>query len=319
MPGLDDLTRSLLQSQGQGNIYSAGNQASRNWYPAKVINIDDPSEQNRIVCRILNLDENGDIKGGRDRDVPDSKLPFCICMNPPHIHIRPMVGEMVYVSLENPSDNSAPRYYIGPIITSKLKLKYQEYNEAVKVFDDTAFPVNQSVNSKPKVASLFPDISDIALQGRDDSDLMLKQREAYLVAGKFKPNSFEANIEMPSYLQLKQFDNIKTGPLKAFSQANLQSSNVNIYSPLGKFRGLDLAKYETNEDLKSFGDLANKLHPAVFGDELVKLWEVVLRVLITHIHTPQSPLVPTPDSAILQQYTVSGKLQDLLSKHVRIN
>lgn len=317
--GLNDLTQSLLNSNGQGNTYSQGNQTARNIYPAVVINIDDPTEQNRIIARIINLDQDGNIKGGRDRDTQDDKLPFCVPMLPEHFHVRPLVGEMVFIFLENPSDNSAPRYYIGPITNSKLKLKFQDYKEAVKIFDYTIFNVNNQTQGTPKVASAFPDQADVAMQGRGDADLMLRQREVYLVAGKFKPNSFDINTETPSYLQLKQFDNIKTGPLKAFSQANLQSTNINIFSPVGKFRDKSLAKFEVNEDLKSFGDFTNTLHPTVFGDELVKLLDLIIRVLLTHIHTPQSPLLPTPESENIQEYTVEGNLQNILSKHIRIN
>lgn len=321
MPGgLDDLTQSLLNSNGQGGAtYSSGNQASRNIYPAVVTNIDDPTEQNRIIARIVNLDQDGNIKGGRDRDTPDDKLPFAVPMLPEHFHVRPLVGEMVYIFLENPSDNSAPRYWIGPIITSKFKLKLQDYKEAIKVFDYTVFNVNQTTKDKPKIVTAFPEQSDVAIQGRDDADLILSQREAYLVAGKFKPNTFEINTEAPSYLQLKQFDNVTTGPLKTFSQANLQSTNINIFSPLGKFRNKDLAKFEVNEELKSLGEFANSLHPAVLGDELIKVLNLIIIVLLTHIHTPQNPMLAIAASKELQEYTVEGNLQNLLSKFIRIN
>jgi len=319
MSGLNALTQSLLNSNGQGNNYSQGNQSSRNIYPAVVINVDDPTEQNRIIARIVNLDQDGKILGGRDRDTPDDKLPFCVPMLPEHFHVRPLVGEMVFIFLENPSDNSAPRYWIGPIPSSKLKLKFQDYKESVKIFDYTVFNVNSDTKNKPKVVTAFPEQADVAVQGRGDADLMLRQREAYLVSGKFKPNSFDINTGTPSYLQLKQFENVTTGPLKAFSQANLQSTNVNIFSPIGKFRDKNLAKFEKNDDLQSFGDFASTLHPAVFGDELVKLLDLIIRVLLSHIHTPQKPLIPIPESKELESYTVDGSLQNILSKHIRVN
>ena len=319
MAGIDDLTKSLLNANGQGNIYSQGNQSARNIYPAIVVNIDDPTEQNRVIARIINLDQNGKILGGRDRDTPDEKLPFCVPMLPEHFHVRPLVGEMIFIFLENPSDNSAPRYWIGPITNSKLELKGQSYNAAIKIFDYTVFNVNQKTENKPKVATAFPEQADVAIQGRGDADLMLRQREAYLVSGKFKPGTFDINTETPSYLQLKQFDNVKTGPLKAFSQANLQSTNVNVFSPIGKFRDKNLSKFEKNDDLQSFGDFASSLHPVVFGDELVKLLDLIIRVLLNHIHTPQNPLLSIPESKDLQEYTVDGSLQNILSKHIRVN
>lgn len=317
--GLNDFTQSLLNANGQGNNYSQGNQSSRNIYPAVVINIDDPTEQNRIVARIINLNQNGEIFGGRDRDTPDDKLPFCVPMLPEHFHVRPLVGEMVYIFLENPSDNSAPRYYLGPMINSKLKLGFQDYKDAIKIFDYTQFNVNQKINNNPKVFTAFPEQADVAVQGRGDSDLILRQREAYIVAGKFIPNTIDINVQSPSYLQLKQFDNITTGPLKTFSQANLQSTNVNIFSPIGKFRDKNLSSFEKNEELESYGEFASTLHPLPFGDELVKVLDLIIRCLLNHIHTPQNPLVSNPESKILQEYTIEGNLQNILSKHIRIN
>lgn len=319
MAGIDELSRSLLNSNGQGNIYSQGNQSTRSIYPAIVINTDDPTEQNRVVARIINLDQNGNILGGRDRDTPEEKLPFCVPMIPEYLHVRPLVGEMIFVFLENPSDNSAPRYWIGPIISSKLKLKTQDYKEAIKIFDYTVFNVNKSTKNDAKVSNAFPEQADVALQGRGDADLILRQREAYLVSGKFKPNSLDINTETPSYLQLKQFDKVDKGSLKSFSQANLQSTNINIFSPIGKFRDKNLSKYEKNDDLTSFGDFANSLHPIVFGDELVKLLDLIIRVLLTHIHTSQKPLLPIPESKELQDYTIDGNLQNILSKYIRVN
>lgn len=319
MAGIDELSRSLLNSNGQGNIYSQGNQSVRSIYPAIVTNVDDPTEQNRVVARIVNFDQNGNVLGGRDRDTPDEKLPFCVPMIPEYFHVRPLVGEMIFVFLENPSDNSAPRYWIGPIISSKLKLKTQDYKEAIKIFDYTIFNVNKSTKNDAKVSNTFPEQADVALQGRGDADLMLRQREVYLVSGKFKPNSLDINTETPSYLQLKQFDKVDKGPLKSFSQANLQSTNINIFSPIGKFRDKNLSKYEKNDDLTSFGDFANSLHPIVFGDELVKLLDLIIRVLLTHIHTPQKPLLPIPESKELQDYTIDGNLQNILSKYIRVN
>lgn len=319
MGGINELSQSLLNANGQGNTYSKGNQTVRNIYPAVVINIDDPTEQNRIIARILNLNEEGKVLGGRDRDTPDDKLQFCVPMLPEHFHVRPLVGEMVYIFLENPSDNSAPRYWMGPITTSKLKLQFQDYKESIKIFDYTVFNVNNTTKTNPKIATAFPEQSDVAIQGRGDADLILRQKEAYLVAGKFKQNSFDINIDTPSYLQLKQFDNVTIGPLKSYSQANFQSTNINLFSPIGKFRDKNLAKFEKNDELLSFGDFASSLHPMVFGDELIKLLDLIIRVLLTHIHTPQVAMLSIPESKKLQEYTIDGSLQNILSKYIRIN
>lgn len=324
MPGYDKLSRAALQAQGiTGGLTSDGNQTARNIYPAIVISNEDPLGMKRIVARIISLDENGQVNGGRDRDTPDNQLPFCVPMMPNHFHIVPLVDEMVYVFLENPSDNSAPRYYMGSQINSPFKLKFQQYVEANRVFKYTNFNLNQNKDGNLEAASILPKLGDIAIQGRTDSDLILRPRELFLVAGKFNKGTTEINTETPSSFQLIQNENPEDDNgedlIPKYSQANLVSSNINIYSPRGSFRDESIAEFEINEDLKSFGDVANSLRPAVFGDELIKLLDLIIRVLLNHIHTPQKPLVAIPESDELSSYTVEGDLQRIISNHIRIN
>lgn len=320
MPGIDSLAKSTLQSQGQGGgVSSSGNQAARNIYPAIVVNDEDPLGMKRVVARIISLDETGRVNGGRDRDTPDDKLPFCVPMMPNHFHMVPLVDEMIYIFLENPSDNSAPRYYIGSQINSQFKLKFQAYNEAVEVFKYTEFNLNQDKSGNIEAQTVLPKQGDIAVQGRTDADLILRPREVFLVAGKFDKGTLDINQTTPSSLQLAQRENTDTNLIPAYSETNLTSTNINIFSTRGKFRDEDISGFETNEDLESFGELANTLHPAVFGDELIKLLDLIVRVMLNHIHTPQSPLVPFPESEELSAYTVEGALQDIISNHVRIN
>lgn len=335
---IDKLANSILQNQGFGGaIASDGNPSNRIVYPAIVVNNEDPLGMKRIVARIISLDNEGNINGGRDRDTPDNQLPLCIPMIPNHFHIIPLVDEMVYVILENPTDNSAPRYYIGSQINSQYKLKFQQYVEANRVFKKTSFNLNKNKGADPQAATIFPKEGDIALQGRNDSDIILKPREVYLVAGKFEKGTNSANITSPGSFQLIQKENnenenniggvagdvigalTKKPLIPRYSQTNLTSSNINIYSHLGKFREESLSDFEINADLESFGELANTLHPAVFGDELIKLLDLMVRIMLNHIHTPQQPLVTTPESQELSQYTIDGSLQNIISNYVRIN
>ena len=316
----DDLSRAALQGQGVGGgTSSEGNPSSRLVYPAIVINDEDPLGMKRVIARIISLDETGRNNGGRDRDTPDDKLPFCVPMMPNHIHIMPLEGEMVYVILENPSDNSAPRYYMGCQINSQFKLKFQSYVEANEVFKYTDFNLNQNKSGNEEAATIFPKVGDIALQGRTDADLILRPREVFLVAGKFDKGTLKVNKESPSNFQLIQKENDDEELIASYSQANLVSTNINLFSPRGKFRDAGIAEFEKNEDIKSFVEIADTLHPAVFGDELVKLLDLIVKVMLNHIHTPQMPLVPFPESEELSSYTVEGELQNIISNHIRIN
>lgn len=314
----DRLSQSILTNSGQNKTAIDGANQNRLVYPAIVVNVDDPLELNRLQARIINLDEQENIVGGKDRDRTDANLPLCFPLLPEFFHSRPTVGEMVLLIIENPLDETSPRYWMGPIINTQLKLKYQGYKEAIKLFDQTLFNVNPTTQNKKQAPGILPGPGDIALQGRSDADLVLRNREAYLVAGKFTEGTLDANISNPCFLQLRQII-IDDARQEEISQANLQSTNVNIFSPKGKFRDKNIARFEVNEELGGFGDIASSLHPAVFGDELIRLLDLIIVTLLTHIHTPQSPLTPTPFSAELQAYSVTGKLQNLISKHVRIN
>lgn len=443
MPKEDILAQRALQNAGQGN-YSANMSSSRGIYPAIVVpyGTNDNSEQNRIRVRIVNVQEDGKIQGksnsgneenynnyaGKDRGILDENLVLCMPLLPEFFHVRPQVGEMVFVIVENPGDASSVRYWIGPIISSKLKLSFQGYEDAFKIFNKTSFISNQKTSGDLNLSTLLPGDADVAIQGRNDADLILKNREVFLIAGKFSDQkNFQVNTEYPSYLRLKQINNATatesekgtvvivkhkinveiaqdnsnkfvgtiivkdavtslelindsnsylvrsdiinwlndqidsakekypnwefsssapefknyltrfdktstpdTGSalltttsnqeiLQKYSEAIMVSTNINIYSPRGKFRGDDIKSFEKNQDLKSFGQFSDTLHPAIFGDETLRVLDLIIKLLLNHIHTPEMPLVQTSLSDELKKYTVDGLLQNLISNHVRIN
>jgi hypothetical protein len=226
---------------------------------------------------------------------------------------------------------------MGSQINNPFKLKFQKYEEANRVFKKTKFNLNLNKNNNLDASVVLPKIGDIAIQGRTDADLILKPREVFLVAGKFKKGTLDSNLESPASLQIIQKENnsnksdvltelsgglingASSRLIPSYSQSNLTSTNINLYSIRGKFRDSALAEFEVSEDLKSFGDLANSLHPSVLGDELIKLLDLIIRVLLNHIHTPQMPLIAISESDKLSSYTVNGNLQRIISNHLRIN
>lgn len=437
------MTVNNLASHASSSAFGGGGlNSKRILFPAIVVPFgnNDRSEQGRIRARIVAIDdttgeiigrnnrdigslENYDSLSGTDRGIPDSELVLCIPFLPQFVAVTPQVGEMVYLILENAADKASTRYWIGPIITSKLKLPFQGYEDAVAIFDKTNFYSNKKLDgSALSVENIFPKSSEVALQGRQDADLILKNRELLLIAGKMNVKNFTVNTKQPSFLRLKQIDSVeqvknkinypdathnilatisKSGseytsiikvifkvtnftmendidisvtrddavnftkrkigeykekykrwkliteideflnedkmyffkaekkkeeqdekdkyPFNSYSLAELVSTNINFHSPRGKFRGDEIKDYEISEDLKALSELANSLHPSVFGDELVKLLDLMIRYLIDHIHQPQSPPIETSISDTIKTYTVKGNLQNLLSNLIRIN
>ena len=335
------LSETLLTQNGQGSGFRLhGNEGSlRIIHPAIVRSVDDQAGFNRIQAEIVELDVNGNVIPGKDRNIQKERLPICIPLISEIFHGRPQVGECVLIIAENPSDITSPRFYVGPLLTSQIKLAYQPYEESVSIFNAGSFNTQNNFNGptlqgQAKQSSVLPSPSEVALQGRKDADVVLRPREVEIRAGKFKLDSTsELNNETPCRLQLKQIDynpystGIRTADQRLseefvpYSQFNLESTNINLISNEGKFREFNANNPEnqSNPRLKDFGDIASRLHPAVFGDELIDLLKLILQFLLTHIHTPQSPPLSNNISTQLEPYLNSGKINDLVSNVVRLN
>lgn len=334
------LADSFANSGGQGGGGGQNIQNNRIIYSAIVRDNTDYAGFNRLKCEIVSLDENGIIKPGKDKDTPLDKLPICIPLLPEYVHVRPQIGESVLILCENPQDLSSTRYWIGPVISQQTKLSYQSYSDASEIFKINTYAQknttsNPTTNNLNKAGVYFPQPADIALQGRQDADITFTPRKVVMRAGRFKKDSTEPNTTTPCYFEIKQVDSEQKNPnsiqlfdrlssatntFKPFSQSNIHSTNINIYSPEGKFKKFNGAvETEISERLKDFGDIANSLHPTVFGDELIILLKLIIRFLITHIHTPQSPAIPNDLTPQLMQYLEGAKIQELISNCIRIN
>jgi len=334
------LGESLMSMGGQDTHRSDGGSSNRIIYPAIVRSVTDLAGQNRLKAEIVIIDKDGNIRPGKDKDTPLDKLPICIPLISEFTHIRPQIGECVLIIPENPSDLTSVRYWIGPLISSQLKLSYQSFEDVNDIFKQNTFSSIQGITGNPtkqadsKTGAVLPQETEIAFQGRKDTDLIFSQREIKLITGKFKKGTVEVNVETPCYIQQKQFDDdpeINTGikifdklsksDFRPFSQQNITSTNINIFSPEGKFRDPEQFKEENkrNPMLKYYGYNAQKLHPVVFGDELIKLVKLMLNYMVNHIHTPQSPPLSNSTSEELEPYINGNKLYDMISDKIRVN
>jgi hypothetical protein len=340
-----DMAESLLSSSGQDNHRGDASSTLRIIYTAIVRDTNDYAGLNRLKAEIVTLDENGNIKPGKDKDTPLDKLPICIPLIPEFVHVRPQVGEAVLIISENPLDLSSPRYWMGPVISQQTKLPYQSYTDASEIFKINTYSQknttsNPTTNNLNKAAVYFPQPSEIAFQGRQDADITFSPRSVIIRAGRFKKGTTDLNTATPCQIEIKQVDvenknpnSIKifdklsiTSPssestFKPYSQMNYQSTNINLYSLEGKFRKTDseASEAETSDRLKDFGDIAKTLHPVAFADELAILLKLIIKYLIIHVHPPQSPALPNATSEQLQQYLTGTKMQDIMSNVIRVN
>lgn len=336
-----NLSESLMTNNGQAFYRLAGNPSQRIIFPAIVKEVFDNAGYNRIKAEIVNLSPNGEIFSGKDKDSTLKQMPLCIPLLPEYMHVRPKVGECVLLLLENPSDPTSARYYIGPIITQQTKLEGQSFQSSNQaIFNKASFNGNQiggspTTNSTNDAGQLFANQNEIAIQGRQNSDVVLGNNYVKIRAGIFNNlQEFKENIEHKCQIELKIVDKpiSTTGSLIAdvalnatfekFSQQNIIASNINLISPEGKFRKASDAVNEMkyNPRLQDFGEEAKTLHPAVLGDELVEVLINIINYLFTHVHPPQSPSLPNNYGFYLEK--LRNKLfmsSKILSNHVRLN
>jgi hypothetical protein len=183
--------------------------------------------------------------------------------------------------------------------------------------------------------TLFAKQDDIALQGRNNSDMVLSNNQVKIRTGIFNNLlDFKENTDYPCQIELKIVDKpiSSTGvrladseintTFEIFSQQNIKATNINLISPEGKFRKITAAKDELkyNPRLNDFGDEAKTLHPAVLGDELVEVLINMINYLFSHAHAPQSPPLANNYAFSLLKFRDKAYLSaKILSNHVRLN
>ena len=135
---------------------------------AKVLSVIDDKAGLRIKVRI-EPDDN------ECKTVDD--LPFCYPLIPKHFHINPKVNEMVLVITNVLGVTKSRRWFIGPIISQQYNLNYDPFNfSARSILDNGKYstPLPRP-ELNPDNEGTYPDREDIAIQGRQNADLILKE------------------------------------------------------------------------------------------------------------------------------------------------
>ena len=250
-------------------------------------------------------------------------LPFCYPLLPKHFHINPKVGEMVLVITSVLGLTKGRRWFIGPIISQQYNLNYDPFNFSAKSILDKgkmATPLPRP-ELNPDNEGSYPDREDIAIQGRQNADLILKDNEVRLRCGfKREPNGNPQNTllfnrEDLSYIQMK-YKKLKDHNKNDFASCiNIVADRINLLSHDSKtpFTLNDRKSLITDEELVK---ILEKAHPLPYGDELIEFLKQLIEVIRTHTHpfAMDPPCFTTPQIDVL-----NTNLDEMLSNSVRIN
>lgn len=281
----------------------------------EVVSISDSADAGRILVRIKGVDDK----------TKDADLKMAFPLIPKHLQVMPKIGESVFViKLDLKDTNYINRYWIGPIISQPQKLnKDQHFFSSQAALPSGVVDLEAAPSNKPEARGVYPDKSYIAIQGRNNSDLILKDNEILLRAGQHeykKPLQF--NQKNPGYFQIKynvqvkeKLDNGGTKD-KKYTVANIIADKIHLLSHKGtkNFPLVDRNQYIT-PDIMS--DIINNAHPLPYGDILLEFIEAAKAYILNHVHSYHGNK-PIAEKNIADNF-INFDLSRINSKNIKID
>lgn len=251
----------------------------RNVYWGEVVSIDDPTDGGRIRVRIADLDNK----------TPNENLPYAYPLIPKHFHIYPQVGEVVRIILEDVNYPQRSRFWMGSVISQPHKIGYDNIYTALSTTNLAVTAPEKAPSTYPEAKGVYPNIEDIALVGRENTDLILRERDVELRAGKHEyDNNLVLNKKNPASVRLL-FEQIS---------GKTQSSVVTMADKIAFISHEGIPKFKAAQiDEKEREEIFATGHPLGRGDVIVEALEILRKAIIQHIH-PYSGL-PSDKSGII--------------------
>lgn len=247
------------------------------------------------------------IKGVDPPNFTLDDLPYAFPFLPKSVHIKPKIGESVFVLTQDGSFDD-DRFYFGPIISQPHKLGYDSLTPLSFLKAGLIKP-DIAPSTDPNNIGVTMDDDDIGLQGRGNTDVILKPSEIRIRAGK-SLDFRTLNRENPAYVQVKYDMSTNKGAI------NIVSDYINILSheSVTKF---DLSNPDSLISDDEYAKIISKAHQLPFGDTLIDFLNLVLKAVATHVHQ-YAGLPPDLNQTELKDL-LAFELDKILSKNIRIN
>lgn len=272
----------------------------KNVYWGEVISIKDETDGGRITVRI----------DGLDNQLKENNLADCYPLMPKFVHLYPQKGEIVRIILEDVRYPQRGRYWIGSIISQPQKIKFDNRFSALSTTNAAISLPQPAPSTIPDAAGIYPNIKDVALLGRDNTDIILRERDIEMRAGMHElDNNLKLNKLNPASVRLT-FD-ITTG------NSETVSSNIHMADKIALISHDGIPKFKSNQlDAADRDKIFSEAHPLGRGDVIVDALEILRKAIIEHIH-PYSG-VPVDKSGIVIDLEKVDFTQ-LLQKNIVIN
>jgi hypothetical protein len=323
-------------STARKSSYAVGD-SYRSLVIGEVKDVNDPEGLGRIKVRIKGVPGLGG-----DDSKSDSELPWAFPLMPKMFSIQPKKGESVYIFYFSKDKQHADRMYIGPIISQPQKLNFDShYGTALAGFTFGTQAPNVNIDDIPDLQGVFPKLSDVSIEGRYNTDIIQKDNEVLIRAGKFEtitpsPENiydFKFNKKTQGFIQIKndiEIVNFNDTSIEKGTVTNVVANKINLITHSGGQPRFDV----TNQnDLISDDELSKILlpewaggaHRLPFGDVLLEYLTLLKQALFFHVHNGNGKTATdlTTSGNIQAMAAFKAKAEDLekrmLSNNIRIN
>lgn len=248
---------------------------------------------------------------------------------PKHLQVIPKVGEMVLVFIPQLDNVQGNLFYIGPIISQDYYLDHGGTYSAMSLLQGTSTTPLCHPQGNSENDGSYPDSDTIAIQGRGDAAMWLKEEELRLMCGhkphwadrsnveRADPGSLVFNKTDLAYIQMKYGKYHQTDGKEFRSVVNVVADRIHLVTHNGAdatsgVTVTDQQELMTDESIEKFASDGQKM---VYGDELVSFLNKFRDVFREHTHhwsyDPQ--VTVTKDNDFWNK-----DLNELLCKTIRI-
>ena len=280
-----------------------------------VKNTIDPANAGRIQVRV----PYDDLKKS------DEDLEWAFPLLPKMLHIQPKIGETVMIITRDFDNERSGRYYIGPVI-SQPQFMYEEIDEnsALRVLQGTRVGADANPENNPIVRGSLPNYGDVALLGRKDTDIILKDDDIRIRCGVKKTDlldktKFAFNSVHPAFIKMKHLSSkdLLTHSNTYESVINMVADKINIIGSdsRDKFNFDNPEELITDEEVDRF---IKEAHQVPFGDKLIEFLRIFITAFQSHTH-PWVGVGMTPCKDITYKALADYNLESILSTTIRIN
>ena len=260
----------------------------------------------------------------------DENLPYYMPLLPKMFYVVPKVGEMVMVFSMMAGDYTNNNFYIGPLISQEDKLFYEHSDASLRITEQGYIGWGPNPRLKKGVQpTLFPEITDIAIEGRKDTGIQLKDEEVRIKAGVkvVTKKGLENNTTSPAFISLKYYPKNNEEKDGFKSTATIVADKINLISPQKNDQATSNIPITENKDTSAMEkdnlisdaamkELINKAHRVPYGDTLIEFLDLLRTAFAKHVH-PFPTMAPCNDENMKAVATYD--LEGTLSDNVRIN